>query len=83
MAKGLIAVRTSTAGMRRVRNFRRYDRETGTTTIEERDIFLFPRMDDNRFLTEPVGVVVDKDGNETGEIIIIQELDDLPNTESE
>lgn len=83
MAKGLVVVSSNTEGVRRVRNFRRYDKKTGITTVEKDDVFLFPRADDNRFLTEPVGIVVDTETgkHDTGEIIIIQELDDLPKAE--
>lgn len=84
MAKGLVAISSNSEGVRRVRNFRRYNRNTGITTVEQQDVFLFPRADDDRFLTEPVGFCVDNNGQPTGEIIIIQELDDLPqNTTTE
>lgn len=78
MAKGLVAISSNTKGVKRVRNFRRYDKKTGITTVEQQDVFLFPRADDDRFLTEPVGFCVDNNGQPTGEIIIIQKLEDLP-----
>ena len=78
MVKGLVAISSNTEGVRRVRNFRRYIKQTGVTVVEQNDVFLFPRTDDSRFLTEPVGFCVDDNGNPTGEIIVIQELEDLP-----
>ena len=83
MPKGLVIIKANTAEVHRWRDFRRYNRNTGVSTVDENIVYTYPRMDDDRFQTEPLAIGVDEQGNDNGELLTIQELPELPKENKE